>query len=100
MTENPDAKTQLLEAQLGQTRARVASDVQALAQQLQPEQLKERALDVAEHSAESLAWRLLGKLAKAPRSVTKYVGKHPAIGVAAVTGAALLAWRLVLRHRR
>lgn len=95
----PDAKTELLVAQVTQTRARVESDVKALAQQLQPAQLKERALDLTEQKAEKIAWRTLARLAMAPRALVQFIRQHPAVGVGAAVGVALLTWRTIQNHR-
>lgn len=76
------------------TRARVQADVERLSEELTPAQLKERALDAAERSVESLGRRIL-------RRGVLYGREHP-IAVAAVAGAvvSLLVWRVARRWRR
>jgi hypothetical protein len=95
----PDAETELLVTQVAQTRARTESDLRALAVQLRPNQLKERALEVTEQKAEKLAWRTLARVAMSPRAVIRYIRKHPAVGVGAALGVALLTWRAIQHHR-
>jgi ElaB/YqjD/DUF883 family membrane-anchored ribosome-binding protein len=98
--EKREPTTPELVASAASTRRRVASDVERLASQLAPAQLKERALDVAEHSLETLATRALQKLRQSPRRIASYARQHPLVGVAVLAGAGLLVWRVAVgRHR-
>jgi hypothetical protein len=83
---------QLLSA-TAQTRARVASDVEALTAELTPAHLKERALDIAERSAESLAARALRRLVNAPRLLAGLARRHPAATTALGVGLGVAVWR-------
>jgi hypothetical protein len=76
-------------------RARVAEDVAELKQQLSPENLKDRALDAAERSVESIAARALKRLREVPRALLAAGRAHP--GKAAVAATLLVAfgvWRV------
>ena len=98
--EKTEPTTQDLVERTAQTRDRVATDVERLAQELTPAHLKHRALDVAEHSVGSLAARILQRLGRSPRRVAGYVAKHPIVGVALFTGAAVVVWRLTMGRQR
>ena len=101
MTPGPDDDTtRALVSNIEQTRARVASDVKDLAGQLTPAHLKDRALEVAERSAESVAWRAVRRLGRAPRRFVAYVRERPAAGIALGAGLALVVWRIAARRRR
>jgi len=99
-TEDPKPTTEKLLAELATTRVRVAADVERLAAQLAPEQLKDRALDVAQHSMQSLAARALHGVPRSPRELVSYFRKHPVAGAAIFTGAALLVWRIGFARTR
>ncbi|HEY6080709.1 MAG TPA: hypothetical protein VIW29_17965 [Polyangiaceae bacterium] len=94
----PDSKDELA-AEAAQTRELVAEDIEALKGELTVERLKDRALDAAERSMESVALRALRRLALAPRALVSWGRRHPA-AVAGTAGAslALLLWRA--RSRR
>ena len=75
-------------------RARVAEDVAELKEQLSAENLKDRALDAAERSVESIAARALRRLRQLPRTLAAAGRAHP--GKAAGAAAVLLTlgiWR-------
>jgi hypothetical protein len=99
-SEKPEPSTQALLDSTARTRDRVARDVEQLAHELSPTQLKDRALDVTEHSLAKWAARALLRLGESPRRVAAYARKHPAAGVAIAAGAAVVVWRLAIgRHR-
>jgi ElaB/YqjD/DUF883 family membrane-anchored ribosome-binding protein len=98
--EKSEPATQELVENATETRSRVANDVARLAQQLRPEQLKDRALNAAEHSIESLAARALQRLIFAPRRVLAYVREHPLAGAAIFAGTGVVVWRFVARRQR
>jgi hypothetical protein len=58
-------------------RARVAEDVAELKQQLSAENLKDRALDAAERSVESIAGRVLRRLGQLPKTLAAAGRAHP-----------------------
>lgn len=95
----PDATTRALVASAATARARVADDVRELARELAPGELKERVLDAAERSVESIAARALQRLSVLPRWLAIAARQHPIVtGVVAVSAGALV-WR-VAHHRR
>jgi hypothetical protein len=98
--DRPDEKTQELRARTAETRDRVATDVERLANQLTPKRLKARALDVGERSLHGLAARALQRLAQSPRRLVAYVRRHPAAGAAIFAGGAVVVWRLAQGRRR
>lgn len=91
--DKPDDTTQELMANAARTRRRVATDVERLVTQLAPAQLKDRALDAAEHSLERVALRGLRGLSRTPSKLVAYVAKHPGVGVAIAAGVGVLVWR-------
>jgi hypothetical protein len=97
-TETPDPTTEQLVANAASSRARVASDVQELAKELTLPELKDRALDAAERSVESIAARALRRLLVAPRRLALAVRQRPVVGVALAAGATLLIWRIAARR--
>jgi hypothetical protein len=95
---DPDATTRALVASAGTARARVAADIRELARELTVDELKERALDAAERSVETIAARALRRLAAAPRGLVRAARLHPvATGVVAV-GVTAMMWRAARRH--
>lgn len=98
--EKPEPTTQELLANVAEARVRVAADVERLATQLAPAQLKERALDVAQDSAQSLAARALRGLVDSPRRLVSYARKHPMTGAAVLAGTALVVWRIAAGRAR
>lgn len=98
--DKPDDTTQELVANAARTRRRVAADVERLAAQLAPAQLKDRAIEAAEHSLEKLAWRALRRLSRAPSKLAAYVAEHPRVGVAIAAGVGVLVWRVAVGRRR
>jgi ElaB/YqjD/DUF883 family membrane-anchored ribosome-binding protein len=99
VSDSSDEKLDDLVAGAELARARVATDVEQLVEQLAVPQLKARALNAAERSVETLRARLLQRLAETPRSLVQYVRQHPAAGVAIAAGASAIVWRLVARRR-
>jgi hypothetical protein len=97
-SETPDATTEQLVANAARSRARVASDVEELARELTLPELKDRALDAAERSVESIAARALRRLLLAPQRLVVGVRQHPIVGVAIAAGAALVIWRIAARR--
>ncbi len=101
MTSDDRAETtQELVANAAEARDRVASDVERLAEELTPAHLKTRALDAVERSLESLAARVLQRLAQTPRRLASYVREHPVVGVTVAAGAAMVVWRFAIRRHR
>ncbi len=94
----PDSKTRALVASAAMARARVAADVRELARELTPAELKERALDAAERSVESIAARALHRLAGVPRWLVSSARENPVAAGAAALGALLLVWKMARRH--
>ena len=82
------------------TRARVQADLERLSTELTPAELKERALDAAERSVESLGRRALRRTLLLPSWAARQGRAHP-VAAAAVGGAVvgLLAWRIAKRWR-
>ena len=75
------------------TRAHVAADVRALKSQLTPEHLKERALDVAERSMESVVLRAKQRLAELPQALLRTSREHPVAAGLIALGVVLAVWR-------
>jgi hypothetical protein len=98
-TEERDPTTLALELGAASARARVAEDVEELAEQLRPEQLKNRALDAAEHSIASLLKRAVARLKAEPRLALAYARRHPVASVVAASVAAALVWRVAHGRR-
>lgn len=98
-TDGQEPTTLALELGAASARARVAEDVEELAEQLQPEQLKTRALDAAERSIASLVGRAVLHLKAGPRLALTYAQRHPLTSVAAAGVAAALIWRVAQRRR-
>jgi hypothetical protein len=98
--EKRDETMEALVASTAWTRARVASDVERLAEQLQPARIKDRALDAAERSLESVGARLLGRLKQAPRLLATYALEHPVQGAAVLIGVTAMVWRVAARRQR
>lgn len=94
-----DTKTQQLVAGAAVARARVESDIRELARELTPAELKDRALDAAERSIESIAARALRRLAGAPRWVASIAREKPIAASAVGLGVALVVWRVARRRR-
>jgi hypothetical protein len=89
----PKPSTAALAAEVGATRAKVASDVRALKRQLEPERLKERAIVAAERSAESLALQAGRRLAGIPRALGRASREHPLAAAAVGFGLVMLLWK-------
>jgi hypothetical protein len=98
--EKDEPTTNELIAGAAAARTRVAADVERLATQLAPAQLKDRALGVAESSLQRFAARALGRLMQSPRQLASYVRRNPLAGVAICAGAGVVAWRLAVRRHR
>jgi len=98
--EKREATTNELVADAAATRTRVATDVERLATQLAPQQLKNRALSVTERSLEGIALRALGGLLRSPRRLAAYVRQHPVAGSIMLAGTGVIVWRLALGRRR
>jgi hypothetical protein len=97
MSKEPPSTAEL-ETGILLTRAHVAADVRALKNELSPEHLKERALDVAERSVESLALRAKRRLADLPQTLLRAGRAHPwAAGLVGLS-VVLAVWRTA-RHR-
>lgn len=95
---DPDPKTRELLSGAATARARVESDIRELARELTPAELKDRALDVAERSLESIAARALRRLAEAPSWLAASARRNPvAAGVVGV-GLVLAVWRVASRR--
>jgi hypothetical protein len=99
-SETPDLTTEQLIANAARSRARVASDVEELAKELTLPELKDRALDAAERSVETLAARALRRLLLVPGHLARGVQQHPLVGVAIAAGATLVIWRIAARRDR
>ena len=99
MTSEADKMTQALAQRAAGTRARVAADVERLATELEPRELKGRALEAAERSFERIGFRLLRRLADGPRWLVSYVRHKPVVGAVVVVGAGVLMWRMAARRR-
>jgi ElaB/YqjD/DUF883 family membrane-anchored ribosome-binding protein len=97
--ESTDETTQALADRTAVTRSRVASDIERLTEQLTPARVKDRALDAAERSVETLAARALGRLLQSPRRLANYLRQHPATGAAIAAGMGVVIWRLASRRR-
>lgn len=96
----PLSKAELAE-EAAETRERVAEDIEALKEQLTLERIKDRALDAAERSVESVAVRVLRRVTEVPRALAGWGRRHPAAAVgAAGTGLVLLLWRARSRRSR
>jgi hypothetical protein len=98
MSEHQEEKLRDLAADAALTRRDVVADVAALKSQLSAGALKDRALDVAERSVESLATRLLRRAGQAPRAALGLAIRHP--GRALAIGGGLLACVLLARRAR
>lgn len=98
-TERQVPSTLALELSAASARARVAEDVEELAEQLQPEQLKNRALDAIEHSLASLLSGAVSRLKTAPSLAVTYARRHPFAAIAAGAATAALVWRVSHRRR-
>jgi hypothetical protein len=96
----PVPSTAALAAEVGATRAKVASDVRALKSQLQPEKLKERAIVAAERSAESVALQAGRRIATVPRVLGRASRAHPLAAAAIGFGFIIVLWRASTRRRR
>lgn len=99
MTAADDKTTQSLVSEVALTRARAAADVHRLARELTPERVKDRALDAAERSLESVALRAARRLAQSPRRLVGYVRQHPFVGTALAVGATAVIWGVARRRR-
>jgi hypothetical protein len=99
MSDEADRVTRDLVERAAKTRARVAADVARLATELEPTELQDRALDAAERQVERIGFRLLRRLAGAPRWLAATARQHPAAGVAVTVGVGLLVWRIAARRR-
>jgi hypothetical protein len=97
-TETSDETTEQLVDNAARSRARVASDVEELAKELTLPELKDRALDAAERSVESIAVRALRRLLQAPRRLALGVRQHPIRGALIAAGAGLVIWRIAARR--
>jgi hypothetical protein len=95
----PKPSTTTLAAEVGATRAKVASDVRALKRQLEPEKLKERAIVSAERSAESMALQAGRRLATFPRALGRASRQHPLAAAAIGFGLVMVLWRASTRRR-
>jgi hypothetical protein len=95
----PAPSTGALAAEVGATRAKVASDVRALKSQLQPEKLKERAIVAAERSAESVAAQAGRRLAGIPRALGRASREHPLAAAGIGLGLVVLLWKASTRRR-
>ena len=93
-----DAKTRQLVSGTAAARARVESDIRELARELTPSELKDRALDAAERSIESIAARALRRLAGAPQWLANHARQKPMIAGAVGLGAAVIIWRVARRR--
>ena len=99
-SDTSDPTTDQLVANAARSRARVASDVAELAKELTLPELKDRALDAAERSVETLAARALRRLLLVPPRLARGVRQHPLVGVALAAGATLVIWRIAARRDR
>ncbi len=98
-TPDHDEKTRALVASAGRARARVAADIQELAQELTVDELKDRALNVAERSLEGLAERVLRRVSELPRWLANAARERPLAATAIVgLGAGVFAWRALRRR--
>ena len=95
---DPDTKTRELVAGAAVARARVESDIRELARELTPAELKDRALDAAERSIESIAARALRRLAQAPRYIADVAREKPVVAGAVGLGVAVIIWRVARRR--
>ncbi len=95
MTADPKAQpsTGELVADIRETRANVAADVEAIKAQLTATGLKARALDAAERSVESLALQVGRKLLQAPMKLARVGRRHPAASLVVGAGLVLLLWK-------
>jgi hypothetical protein len=96
---SPDETTRELVAGAARARARVAADVRELARELTPSELKERVLDAAERSVESIAARAVRRLAALPRSLVSSAVRHPVATGVLVVSAGALVWRVARKGR-
>ncbi len=80
-------------ADIRETRANVAADVEAIKAQLTAYGLKARALDVAERSVESIAVHVGRQLLQAPMKLVRVGRRHPAASLAIGAGLVLLLWK-------
>ena len=97
-TETRDPTTEQLVANAARSRARVASDVEELAKELTLPELKDRALDAAERSVETIAGRALRRLVLVPGRLARVVQQRPLVGVAIAAGVTLVIWRIAARR--
>jgi len=97
-TETPDKTMQQLVANAAHSRARVANDVEELAKELTLPELKDRALDAAERSVESIAVRALRRLLQASGHLALAVRQRPIAGVLIAAGATIVIWRIAARR--
>ena len=76
----------------------MASDVEELAKELTLPELKDRALDAAERSVESIAARALSRLLQAPRRLALGLRQRPLVGVVIAAGLTVVIWRIAARR--
>jgi hypothetical protein len=88
-----EALTRRLSADVAITRARLASDVEALGAKLAPENIKQEAKDAITRKIAREATRLGRAVSAAALAVTGIARRHPIPVALSLLGVGLLAWR-------
>ena len=91
--EEGEALTRRLSADVAITRARLASDVEALGAKLAPENLKQEAKQAITRSIVREASRLRRAVSAGALAVTRAARRHPIPVALSLVGVGVLLWR-------